>query len=384
MVDGADARAEGEARRDGAGDVVLRGAHRGRDVVAEGEVGGDGRGEGAAGAVGVAVVEAGGAEPVLLGAVGEEVHGLALQVAALDQGPARAEGEDGPGRLGQVLGARDVDAGELGDLVQIGGRDGGDGEQSRTYGVERVGGEQRVTVLGDAHRVDDGRCVGRREELRDRLDERGRGEHPGLDRMDADVVDDAAVLGAHGLDGEVPGALHTERVLRRDGGEHAHPVHAQREHRLEVRLDAGATAGVGTGHGQDARGYVHTPESTAPSAPRRSHVAHRPPRHPTRHDAAPTHHDAPRTCTNATRPHAPCTWAPCPRTPRTAATCADATSLRATFTDATSPAPRSPPQPHPRPGVSIPSSPSSPPKWSQPPARVQGAPSTVTSGRAEG
>ena len=60
-------------------------------------------------------------------------------------------------------------------------------------------------------------------------------------------------------------ALHAQRVLRGDRGEHAHAVHAERQHRLQVGLDARTAAGVGPGDGEHAGrqgGAVHAPEST--------------------------------------------------------------------------------------------------------------------------
>ncbi len=53
---------------------------------------------------------------------------------------------------------------------------------------------------------------------------------------------------------QLPDALHAERVLRGDRRDHAHTVHAEREHRLQVGLDAGPAAGVRAGHGQHPRG----------------------------------------------------------------------------------------------------------------------------------
>lgn len=145
-----------------------------------------------------------------LGAVGEQVDRVAGQVAALDERPGGPEGEH---RFGGPRHARlvvDLHARQLGDLVEVRGGHGGDRHQAVAYGVEGGLGEQGVPVLGDAHGVDDGGGLGRREEFGDGRDEGSGGEHPGLDRLDPDVVDDAAVLGADRFVGELPDALDTE------------------------------------------------------------------------------------------------------------------------------------------------------------------------------
>lgn len=194
--------------------------------------------------MGVPVVVPGRAQPVLLVAVRQQVHGLAGQMAALDDHPARTVREDLRGGPPHPRLVGDGDAGELGHLVEVRGGDRGDGQQLRAYGVEGFGGEQGVPVLGDADGVDDDGCAGPREEFRDGVDEGGRGQHAGLHGLDADVVDDAAVLGAHGVHRELPGSLHAQRVLGGDRGQHAHAVGAEGQHRLQVGLDARTAAGV--------------------------------------------------------------------------------------------------------------------------------------------
>ena len=62
-------------------------------------------------------------------AIGEDVHRRALQVAALGQDPAGALGLQPPGRLFQVLGGVNLQAGEAGGLRGIGGQEEGQGEE---------------------------------------------------------------------------------------------------------------------------------------------------------------------------------------------------------------------------------------------------------------
>ena len=60
------------------------------------------------------------------------------------------------------------------------------------------------------------------------------------------------------------------RVLRRDRGDHARPIHPQRRKGLQVGLDAGAAAGVGAGDGDRDGG--HRPRRSAAQNRRRRAV----------------------------------------------------------------------------------------------------------------
>jgi hypothetical protein len=161
------------------------------------------------------LADLGGGVPVVVDPVCASKHGDPLidedAVAALDERPAGAVGQQRVGCRAHVLLTADVDARDAGGLVQVGRGHGGGGQQQGAHGVHGVVGEQRVAVLGDADRIDDhGHRAEPREQSGDGLDETGRGEHPGLDGLYPDVVDDAAELGAHGVGRQVPGALHAE------------------------------------------------------------------------------------------------------------------------------------------------------------------------------
>ncbi len=181
---------------------------------------------------------------------------MGRQVPALDQRPLGPVREDRVGGPPHVVLALHHHARELRHLVQVRRGHGGPRQQLLAYGVQRRLGEQRVPVLGDPDGVHDGGRGGGGEQLGHRLHQRGRGQHPGLDRLYADVVHDGPVLGLHGLGGQLPDSLDPEGVLRGHGGHHAHPVHAECQHGLEVGLDPGATAGVGSGDGQAQRWRV--------------------------------------------------------------------------------------------------------------------------------
>ena len=144
-------------------------------------------------------VETGSAQPVLVGAVGEQIDGVTAEVAALDERPVRAVRQHSRRSPSHLVLRLDAHARELGDLVDVRGGHGGERQQLRPYGTQCGRGQQWVAVLGDADRIDDDGRVRAGDQLGDGLDEFGRGEHARLDRLDADVVDDAAVLGAYGF-----------------------------------------------------------------------------------------------------------------------------------------------------------------------------------------
>ena len=114
--------------------------------------------------------------------------------------------------------------------------------------------QQAMPALGHHHRIDDQRHA-TRELLRrgnDGADHFGAVQHAGLDRVGADV-------GQHHLDllgdeGGIDGyhSMHAHRVLRGERGNRGGGKTTHRRHCLDVGLDAGATARIGTGDDQDA------------------------------------------------------------------------------------------------------------------------------------
>ena len=81
----------------------------------------------------------------------------------------------------------------------------------------------------------------------------GAAEHADLDGVDADVGEHGADLGGDDLAGQRVHGRDRDRVLRRDRGDRARPVHAAARERLQVRLDPGAAAGVGAGDREGGR-----------------------------------------------------------------------------------------------------------------------------------
>jgi hypothetical protein len=259
VVGGADALAEREAAGDRPRQVALGRLDGGDHVKAVGQVGRDRRGQGAAGAVGVGGGQAGGAQLDRLVAVIEQIDGVAAgQVAALDQHPARPQLMHRPGRGQHVALVADLDAAQQPDLAQVGGDDGGQWGQPLPQGLDGVGAQQRVAVLGRRHRVDD--QVGQGEALAGAghgLDDGGRGQHAGLGRVDPDVGGHRLDLLEHGLGLELVEPLHADGVLHRHGGDGRHAVDPVGQERLEVRLDPGPAAGVGPGDGEHPSRYGH-------------------------------------------------------------------------------------------------------------------------------
>ncbi len=108
--------------------------------------------------------------------------------------------------------------------------------------------EQHGAALGDHHRIEHHRRLAdEAERLDHRLDRLRGAEHADLDRVDPDVFGDRADLGDDRLRRDRLDRLDPDRVLRRDRRDRGHPVHAAARKRLQVGLDAGATAGVRAG-----------------------------------------------------------------------------------------------------------------------------------------
>ena len=209
-------------------------------------MGGDGRGEGAAGPVRVARGMARAACFVELLAVEQHVDDIGrVQVAALDDDGPRSQVVQAARRLaGLRLGAHRPPR-QCFRLRRIGGHDRGQWQQVPDQHGDGILGEQAVEALGDHHGVDDQRAgAAIPEHAGDRLDDLGRAQHPGLDGARADVLEHGHDL-RHDHRGRHHGDVtHPRGVLGGDGGQGAGAEYAQRGERLQVGLDAGAAAGV--------------------------------------------------------------------------------------------------------------------------------------------
>ena len=142
------------------------------------------------------------------------------------------------------------DARKLARLMEIRCRDRGERQQTVHERPDRIVQEQLRTRCSHHHRIDDERNRAVGEKLRNRLDDRRAEDHPGLHRVDADVVEDSLELGADELPRNLVHRGDGDRVLRRQCDDRAHSVAAEARERLEIRLDARPSARVGRGNRQ--------------------------------------------------------------------------------------------------------------------------------------
>ena len=258
MVDGARAVTEVEPGGQRAGEVGLGGIDRLDERAPLGEPAGDGGGERAARAMGVVGLHAGMAEPrdawlVIfdLGGLGQDVVGVVDVVAALEQhgaaeGARQVLGDEllvaraGDRASREGFGLADVGRDDRGEPEEAPGerRDGVVGDElgargRHHHGVHHdVGGVPALQAIGDG--LDDGR-------LRD---------HADLHRCRRDVLEDGVDLGGHELRRRVEHRAHPEGVLRGEGGDGGLGEQAVRRDGLDIRLDARAAAGIGSGDGE--------------------------------------------------------------------------------------------------------------------------------------
>ena len=80
----------------------------------------------------------------------------------------------------------------------------------------------------------------------DNLDNLGRGNHADLDGAGADIVKYGVDLRSDDIRGDILHGGDTERVLCGDGGDGRLGIQAVRRDGLDVGLNAGATAGIGS------------------------------------------------------------------------------------------------------------------------------------------
>ncbi len=243
-----------EARRgaDGLGGVVDGAGDRIGHGQALSEADGAGRGQGAAGAVGVAGLDARPAEQPLAGGREEEIDHLpAGNVAALDQHSARAGGQQQQG--GAPLAAKIPHrcAGQGLGLGRVRGQKGRAWDQQGAHGLHGVWRQELCAALGQHDRVDHRRRSGRRvQHPRHDLDHGRRAQHAGLDRVGADVLQHRAGLRLHHLGRNLVHAGGAKGVLYGDGGDGGGGIAAQGGDGLDVGLHARPAAGVRAGDDQ--------------------------------------------------------------------------------------------------------------------------------------
>ena len=103
---------------------------------------------------------------------------------------------------------------------------------------------------GDHDGVDDDiLCVPGTQAVGDNLDNLGRGDHADLDGARANIVKDGVNLRSDDIRGDILYGGDAERVLCGDGGDGRLGIQAVRRDGLDVGLNAGATAGIGSRDG---------------------------------------------------------------------------------------------------------------------------------------
>ncbi len=184
----------------------------------------------------------------------EEDVGYVVGVAALDHGRARAQRDQLAGGRPPVVEASDLAPEKHLRLGDVGGDDSGQRDQLPAQRVDCVVAQQPRAPLGDHHRVDDKPgevmvCHG----LGDGGDDRRAGQHAGLRRLDSDVLDDDGDLLPNQGGRQLEDLGHADRVLRGDRGDRRRAMHAKGGESLQVGLDAGPAARIGSSDRQGNR-----------------------------------------------------------------------------------------------------------------------------------
>ena len=251
MVHGAGAVAEVEHGGQAAGNVGFGPLHRGGEVVPFGQIGRNGAGQGAAGAVGVGVRDPLPVEPLGLAVPPEQVVGVVHLVAAFAEdcaavgfadllGRGLHPGGVGDGQTGQDLRFRDVRRHDLGHGQQLFSQ-GGDGvipQQLGAGGGHHHGVHHDVLGLVETQPFGDG------------LDEGRRGHHADLHGIGEDVGENGVQLLGQKMRRRLEDVGHAGGVLGGQGGDGAHGEDAVGRHRLDVGLNARAAAGIAARNGQ--------------------------------------------------------------------------------------------------------------------------------------
>ena len=225
-----------------------------------GELGRDRRRVGAAGAVGVTRLDALTREdPHALGCDEDVRRRPLIEMSALDEHRpgARLDQQAPRGlRLGQRA---HLSPRERLRLVHVRRDERRQREEELAERRDRVGTEKGEARLRDHHGIEDvvpWPMVPQR--LGDRLDHRGGGQHPRLDRADLEVAEDGVHLGPDQVEVDLGRGGHAPGVLGGDGGDRGRAVAAVRGDGLQVGLDARARRGVRARNGQDNRDHVRS------------------------------------------------------------------------------------------------------------------------------
>ena len=86
------------------------------------------------------------------------------------------------------------------------------------------------------------------------LDDDRVGQHPGLQRVGADILNDRIDLRSHDVRTQLHDLRHTHGVLRRDRSDHRSSIHSNSSESFEIGLNPRAGSGVRAG---DGKSFAH-------------------------------------------------------------------------------------------------------------------------------
>ena len=184
----------------------------------------------------------------------QHVVGLVDKMSAFNQRRAsKAAGEEHGGILLRALGI-DLVVEQCHGLGDIGCDDGRQREQATRERLGRILGNESSARGGYHDGVHDHvRCVPGAQAVGDDFDNLDRRNHADLDGARADVVKDGVDLRGDDIWRDILHGGDAQGVLRRDGGYGRLGIQTVRRNGLDVGLNAGATAGIGSCDGQDGR-----------------------------------------------------------------------------------------------------------------------------------
>src|SRR5438034_370391 len=259
--------------------VGLGGAHRLGQTESLGQAGGDRRRERAAGAMGILRRDAVGGKAHECARLDQEIDALgAAPMPAFDQHRPRPQREQPLALLAHlalVAGDRRIE--QRRGLRQVRREDERARDERALERFDCVGGKKLVAGGCDHDRIEhDFVLPPALEPGRDRFDDDALGDHPDLDRADIEIGKNRVHLRGDELRRHVVDRAHALGVLRRERGDDRGAVDAERRERLEISLDAGATARIRAGDGErDRRHHRLRCASARSTTPRRSRAAAR-------------------------------------------------------------------------------------------------------------
>jgi hypothetical protein len=137
-------------------------------------------------------------------------------------------------------------AGEDACLLQVRGHHGGKQEEPLNEHGDGIVSQQLGARSRNHHWIDDKRHRVTLEKRGDGLDDRRAEQHPRLRGVDTDIGEEDLELSTDELRRRLVHRSHLGRRLRRERDDGAHSVAAESREGLQVGLDSGAAAGIGS------------------------------------------------------------------------------------------------------------------------------------------